>query len=208
LIGNAAQAKPKEYSTEDYYDYFTLPIPTSTEPVTIKPSEPYHTDHFTGPHEVTWDPNTSNKTDHFNSNSTWNPEATSTDYHLLTEAISFNNNSETLNVTDEVIVTFTKPMTTVSVPVLASNEFQFNSSVVIVWEKCGLESRTQVTHIFKSVYHSHLQVIFSYDPSINVIIYELFNKANSSSNQKQVLKLPNLAGELLFFVFNEPGKVL
>ena len=87
------------------------------------------------------------------------------------------------------------------------NKIQFNSSVVIVWEKCGLAARTQLTQIFKA-YNSDSLDLLSYDPSINVIIYELTNIEDASnSSQKQILKLPNIAGELLFFVFKEPGKV-
>ena len=137
------------------------------------------------------------------------PEMTS---HLIehnTTSISAALSTED-DIDDEVTITVTLPKTTTSRsrPILAANEFEFNSSIVIVWEKCGLEARTQVTQIFQSVYSKDQQVTFSYDPSINVIIYELINKANSSSSHKQVLKLPNIAGELIFFVFNEPGKVI
>ena len=52
LIGNAAIAKPKEYLTEDYYDYSTPTISI----VTVNPSEPDHTDHPTEP--LTWVPTT------------------------------------------------------------------------------------------------------------------------------------------------------
>jgi len=96
-------------------------------------------------------------------------------------------------------------LTTTTKPTLAINEFKFDSSIVIVWEKCGLEARTQVTQIFKSVF-SNNQIAFSYDPSINVIISE---STDNSTRHRQVLKLPNnIAGELIFFVFDEPGKVI
>ncbi len=96
------------------------------------------------------------------------------------------------------------PVTTIKYNyTLDSNTFQLNSSVVIVWEKCGLEARTQITQIFKSV-HYEKQIVLSYDPSINVLIFE--STFNSVTN-KQILRLPNIAGELLFFLFNEPGKI-
>ncbi len=191
IESDTSTSRPHPSATYDYQ--FSSIFSNNSEPVneTI--------DHF---HSVpaTDSPETSN-----HQFSTDDSFSTTWIFENSTENNVFNNNSDNLNYT--LIPTFTLPDTTVSVPVLASNEFQFNSSVVIVWEKCGLEARTQVTQIFKSVYNSHIQVIFSYDPSINVIIYELINKVNSSSSQRQILKLPNLAGELLFFVFNEPGKV-
>lgn len=84
---------------------------------------------------------------------------------------------------------------------------EFNSSVVIVWEKCGAEARTQLTQIFKSTYESDLEIIMSYDPSINVIIQEMVNTKNKSDSQKIILNLPNTASGLILFVFREPGKV-
>jgi len=116
------------------------------------------------------------------------------------ETMTFSNESTTYELTTKTSTTTTKPI------ILGTSEYKFNSSIVIVWEKCGLDARTKVTQIFKSIYSTH-QLIYSYDPSINVIISEEIT-LNSTTPIRQVLKIPNnINGELIFFVFNEPGKV-
>ena len=89
----------------------------------------------------------------------------------------------------------------------SANSFKFNSSVVLMWEKCGLEARTRLTQIFKSKYSSNSELVFSFNPSTNVISQELVNAKNASISQKKVLKLPRVTSGLIFFVFKEPGKV-
>jgi hypothetical protein len=95
------------------------------------------------------------------------------------------------------------PSSTASPISLQTNEHKLDKSFVIVWEKCGQEARTQVTQIFQSIHYDKI-VSVSYDPSINVLIYQVNDQGNKT---KHVLKLPNIAGELLFFLFNEPGKI-
>lgn len=123
--------------------------------------------------------------------------------------LEFNNTtvdlSELNSTSFENVTSFieTQSTTTLKPIILNENELKLNRSVVIVWEKCGLEARTEITQIFQSLYYDKT-VSLSYNPSINVLIYEVVSATNKT---KQVLKLPNLAGELLFFMFNEPGKI-
>ena len=89
---------------------------------------------------------------------------------------------------------------------LTSDEYAFNSSVVIVWEKCGIIARTEVTEIFKFT-HAQNEITLFYNPSINVLVFQTINLLNTTQIKKDNLKLPSVGGEILFFVFNEPGKM-
>jgi hypothetical protein len=78
----------------------------------------------------------------------------------------------------------------------------FNRSMVIVWEKCK-EARTQITKIFQSLNYSN-EITLYFDPSINVLI--LRTVYPNLDEESKILRLPNFAGEILYFLFYEPGK--
>lgn len=78
------------------------------------------------------------------------------------------------------------------------NEYELGK-LTVVWEK----SRKQMSNIFESVGFEK-NVSLSYDPRINVLIYKI---EKHSEKEKQVLKLDNLADNLIFFQFNEPDQL-
>jgi hypothetical protein len=95
---------------------------------------------------------------------------------------------------------------TTTTPVLLDlTHVAFDPSTVIVWEKCGIEVRTKITKIFQSI-HQKNQTTLLYDPSIHVLVLQI--KEDDLEIHQQIIKLPALASEVLFFLFNEPNKII
>ena len=107
---------------------------------------------------------------------------------------NFNNESDVFSTKTTQIVLETTTLTT-----LDPDEIKINSDSVIVWQKCGKKTRTHKTQILKSINHNKI-ISLTYDPTINILIYK-------SDQVKQIIRLPNLVSEIIFFLFNEPNKI-
>jgi hypothetical protein len=100
--------------------------------------------------------------------------------------------------------TSTTKTTTLKPVVLDSTHIKLSPSVVLVWEKCGLEVRTQITQVFQSLNLKN-NITLSFDPSINVLILQVSHLGTVV--KKQITKLPESGAEILFIMFNEPGRL-
>lgn len=82
---------------------------------------------------------------------------------------------------------------------------QYQQSVVVVWEKCGIVARTRITKILQSQLTDGNTLYLWFDPSINSLIFEVSN-LNGTSNKSVVTLATNIV-DTVFFVFSEEDKV-
>ncbi|RNA11394.1 tenascin isoform X1 [Brachionus plicatilis] len=97
----------------------------------------------------------------------------------------------------------TSPVTSTIFSTTPSSVFQsiyFNRDIVIVWELCGVDAKTETSIIFQSYLTNGYLLSVWYSPSLNSLIFE-------SNSAKQVLNLQINTINTLFFIFNYEGQV-
>jgi hypothetical protein len=180
----------------------TEPVPLETEPVPLE-TEPVPLETEAAPTTTTTAPTTT----------TTIPTTTTT---APTATTTIPTTTTTIPTTTTTVPTTTTTAPTTTTTILASTvtahsptrplTTNFNFSKVIVWEKCGVEARSEVTEIFK-IKGSKYTFSLSYNPSINALISHTSYSISNSGNDKKILKLSSSKSEVLFFKFDNNNKL-
>ena len=83
---------------------------------------------------------------------------------------------------------------------------QYNQSIVLVWELCGVEARSEVTTIFESDIGNNEKMIVLFNPSINSLIFETATN-NGQILNKTILDVKVSEINTLFFLFSNKEKI-
>lgn len=88
----------------------------------------------------------------------------------------------------------------------------YDSSAVIVWENCAMQTRLDISTIFESnLRDSTKRLILAYDPTLNSLLFEVYESKTASLLETNVvsLSLPEFdkATGTLFFMFSHPNQI-